>query len=255
MPKNSTAGLRPGEWITFRTKDGDQHGGELTYRQGKVVRAVDAEGRQYVTSSSHRGRKIQLKSVRAMSMGVFVLDTQLDKSWRSDRHAATFWEEYCRHAGWSFGSERVHSLADLQYVLGKRVIREPVILFNGHGHHGDGWRLSNGDCLGIEAELTPHPLNNHKLLLFSSCGIGSNAKLCRHLLDTFRARALVSYTANITDEICFLAEPALLQLFRYDSTPERATATVKMAFDPWKRVNAKHSKVFPIVCHSRNGIV
>ena len=108
------------------------------------MRIVDGRGRRYTTSPYEQGRKIRLTSIRGITMGVFVLDTQLDKGWRSKRQAAALWEEYCYHAGWTFGYERVHSLHDLTYVLKERTIKEPVLVFNGHGAMRDGWILSNG---------------------------------------------------------------------------------------------------------------
>lgn len=249
MPrKHITKHLDEETWVSFKTHDGESHRGWITAKDKRVVRVVDSHGRQYSTSPSERGAKIQFKSIRRVKMGVFLFDTQLDKQWTSERRGSVFWKEYCRHAGWSFAFERVHSLADLRYLLG-RAIQEHVIIFNGHGDRSNGWRLSNGDVLDKTTELAINEKNRHKLLLFSSCDIGANASMCLHFKKVFHAHAVIGYSATISDDFCFLAEPALLQLICHGKQPWEATEIVRMAFDPWKGLNHRHAKLFPIQCH------
>src|ERR1700730_1683376 len=122
-------------------------------------------------------------------MGISVLETHLDKGWRSRRQAARFWEEYCQSANWTFAWERVHSLADLNYVLGDRTIDEYVLLFNGHGSSSEGWHLSNGDRFNLDSALKVNDKNKHKVVMFSSCDIGLNEKLLRHYRNQLAALA------------------------------------------------------------------
>jgi hypothetical protein len=164
--------VEPGEFVKCLTHRGVPLVLRVTSSYGKVIRGVDKDGKQYTTSNKGKGQKIKFRSIRDRSFGVFVLDTQLAKGWRSKRQGARFWEEYCYHARWSFAYERVHSLADLNYVLGERTIGEDVLLFNGHGCSSGGWRLSNGDQFDALTSLKVNEKNKHKLVIFSACSIG-----------------------------------------------------------------------------------
>lgn len=242
------AGFEVGSWVSFKTADDEYHRGTVTQKHGKLVRIVDKDKRQYTTSQQSKGRKIQLKSIRAVPFGVFVFDTQLDKGWRSRRRSHVFWEEYCHHADWTFAYERVHSKPDIEYMLGKRIIKERVLLFSGHGSRGGGWVLSDGTCFDRKTTLKVHEKNRHKVVVFSSCEIGANASLMRHYKDVLGAAAVISYTDDINDSIAFLAEPALLQLLDAGQDPDSAVEKVREAFDNWKGINKKHAKQFPMVC-------
>jgi hypothetical protein len=112
--------------------------------------------------------------------------------------------------------------------------------------------ISNGEMLNATTKLKINEKNKHKLIIFSTCSIGQNASLCQSYLELFSAQAVVAYRTRVSDDICFIAEPAaLLQLFRYDpSHPVEAVEKVCQALDPWKIVNNKHSKKFPLVCYS-----
>ncbi len=145
--------VEPGKFVKCLTDRGIPLVVRVTSSHGKMIRGVDKDGKQYTTASNGKGQKIKFKSIRDTSFGVFVLDTQLDKGWRSKRQGARFWEEYCYHAGWSFAYERVHSLADLNYVLGERTIGEDVLLFNGHGCSSGGWTLSNREHISGDTIL------------------------------------------------------------------------------------------------------
>jgi hypothetical protein len=246
--KHITRHINADHWVSFETSEGKSHRGRITAKDKRVVRVVDSQGRQYSTSPTERGAKIRFKSIRALKMGVFLLDTQLDKQWKSTRRGAVFWEEYCRHAGWSFAFERVHSLADLSYIL-SRSIQEHVLIFNGHSNRSNSWKLSNGDKLDKTTQLKINDKNRHKVLLFSSCNIGGNEALCLRFKKLFQAHAVIGYSAPISDDFCFLVEPALLQLIQHGKQPWEATQIVRDAFDPWKGLNHPHAKVFPIQCH------
>lgn len=245
--------IERGRWVSFQTADGHHARGSVTASKGKTVRLVDSRGYRYTTSPGGRGRKIHLKSIRPVSMGVFVLDTQLDKGWRSRRQGARFWEEYCYHAdspSWDFGYERIHSLADLAYVLERRTIREHVLIFNGHGSTTKGWHLSNGDCfwpgaVGMD-RLRVNEKNRHKVVLFSACDLGKNAELMKWYRKTLGADAVVAYAGNMMDGICFLVEAALLQLIYSGHSPKDAVRRVRRSFDAWKGTNQKWSRSIPI---------
>jgi hypothetical protein len=248
--KHITRDIPKGNWVSFQTDAGESHRGHITEKHGRAVRIVDSQGKRYTTSRERRGEKIRFKSIRALQMGVFVLDTQLDKQWTSRRRGAVFWEEYCSHAGWRFAYERVHSLDDLRYILGNRVIQEHVLIFNGHGHRADGWQLSNGEKLDGNTSLKIHPKNRHKLIIFSSCEIGANARVCQALRQLFMAKAVIGYSSSVDDDFCFLVEPALLQLVaNTEKSPADAVALVARQLDPWKFINKKGATMFPMRCH------
>jgi hypothetical protein len=239
-----------GDWVKFTDAAGRPKRGHVSSAKGRTVRLVDLDGRQYSTSAAARGQKVSFSSIQSIDGGVFVLDTQLDRRWRHRRESARFWEEYCRHAEWKFGFERVHSLGDLEYFFFKRQIPYPVVILSGHGDGDTGWEMTNGDMLNIEADFRVAEKNKGKVLLLSACGIGKNARLCRHLKEVFGARAIIAYTNDVNDDICFLVEPALMQLlFETSHNPSKCVEIVREAFEPWKNINVARAKKFPLVCY------
>jgi len=199
-----------GDQVRFRY-EGEEHWGRVTRRVPRGLRIKGADGRGYTTTTG-RGRRIRANDLRHAAFGVFVLDTYLDRSLYSERQAADFWQSYCQAAEWSYGYERVHSLADLQYFLGRRRIREEVIVLSGHGHRDRGFKLTNGERIDVNTQLLVHPSNRHKVYLLSACQLGANSELCLTLLQKLSARAVVAYSRDIRDDHCFIAEPYLLQL-------------------------------------------
>lgn len=249
------------DWVSFETADGEYVRGAVTKVRKKAVRIVDSRGLRYTTSPHDQGRKIQWTSIRPISMGVFILDTQLDKGWRSTRQGASFWKEYCDHAGWTFGYERVHSLHDLRYMLRDRTIKEPILIFNGHGTPHGGWLLSNGQYFrpgadGME-DFDINGKNRHKIVIFSACGMGARTDLVAGYRDILGAEAVIGYRGDVSDAICFLVEPALLQLIALGTQAAKAVKMAKEAFRPWRAANAKGSHSIPITCfpdkHSPSG--
>ncbi|MCC5453153.1 hypothetical protein LMJ53_15640 [Rheinheimera sp. UJ51] len=150
-----------------------------------------------------------------MTISVRVFDTILDERKLKDtvsRNSADFWKPFCKSAGWTFSHERIHSFADLKYLMSRK-IKEDVIIFSGHGME-DGFYLSNGDMLNqeaIESILGEIPSKNHgKIIIFSSCYMGKSAGLCQSLKDYFGARTLFAYQHLMADRFCFLFESILL---------------------------------------------
>ncbi len=233
--------------VRFRTQDGEHLRGQITYSQNKVIRIVDDSNRRYTTASAAKGRKVQLKTIKGISQGVFVFDTQLDKGWRSQRRAAGFWEEYARHAFWTFGHERVHSLDDLRYFLERRTISESTLIFNGHSSQKGGFQFSNGERFDRSVTLTLNQKNRGKVVIFSSCCLGANQSLLEHYKTQLHAQAVIAYKSVVTDSIAFLAESALIQLLDIH-LPAKATAIVRESLAPWKGINQRGAKGFPIVC-------
>ena len=244
---NNAAQLRVGDPVRFRYR-GAEHWGRITRRARRNIRIKGADGRRFTTGEGH-GRRIRSADIRPAPLGVFVLDTHLDRSLYSDRQAADFWYRYCQAAGWSYGCERIHSLADLRYFLGRRSIREDVILLSGHGHRRDGFRLTNGERLRASTSLSLHPSNGDKLLLVSSCQIGADARLCRELLSKLRARALIGYTDAIRDDMCFIAEPYLLQLLAAGEDVARAVELVRDRMAALKTINRPGARRFPLAVY------
>lgn len=238
--------------VRFRTHDGRSMHGKVTMTKGKAVRVVDIEGRRYTTSPHGVGVRIQLKSIRPVWAGVFLFDTQLDRGCRSQRRGEVFWREYCRHAGWTFAYERVHSLSDLRYFLHDRTIKEPVLVFNGHGSSETGWQLSNRECLDADTEISVSPVNRDKVVIFSACGMGSNPTLCQSLKRKLGATDVIAYRTTIDDAIAFVAEPLLIQLLNAEYEPGKIgplVEKVRSVLDPLKTLNERNAKKFPLVCY------
>ncbi|WP_373047318.1 hypothetical protein [Vulgatibacter sp.] len=223
--------------------------GVVTYQRGRTIRLVDSHGRRY-TNARSKGANIALTAVRPIRFGLFVFDTRLDRSLASQRQAGRFWQEYCDCAGWSQGSERVHSLEDLRYFLG-RAIPGDVLIFSGHGHESRGFRLSNGELLDGRKKLEINPANHDKVVLFSSCQVGRTEKMAQRLRESLQARAIIAYSTDVLDDIAFVAEPLLLQLLAAGKSPTVATEMVAAALDPWKTLNQRRARRFPLVCYER----
>lgn len=238
------AKFRVGDGVRFRV-EGEEHWGQITRRMPRGLRIKSADGRQY-TMGAGQGTRLRQTDVRPAAFGVFVLDTHLDRSLYSDRQAADFWYRYCQAAGWSFGCERVHSLADVRYFLGKRRIREEVIVISGHGREQEGLQLTNGDRLDARTRLSIHPSNVHKLYLFSCCQLGANQLLCAALVRKLRARALVTYSSDVHDDICFIAEPYLLQLLSSSQSVQLAAEHVRTTLAALKTINEPGARRFPL---------
>jgi hypothetical protein len=243
---------KKGTRVRFRVEtDASVEGvtGVVTYQRGRTIRLVDSHGRRY-TNARSRGANIALKMVRPVRFGLFVFDTRLDRSLSSQRQAGHFWQAYCDCAGWSWGAERVHSLADLRYFLG-RAIPGDVLVFSGHGHDSRGFRLSNGEALDGRQPLEINPANHDKVVLFSSCRLGRSEKLASRLMESLHARALIGYSTDVLDDMTFVAEPMLLQLLAAGRSPRVATEMVAAALDPWKTLNQRRARRFPLVCYER----
>jgi hypothetical protein len=242
--------LSIGDAVRFKDARGQPGRGLITQKSGKTVRVVDDQGRQYTTSPTGRGVKIRFKSVKPVWAGVFLFDTQLTPGFRSQRRGEVFWREYCRHAEWTFGYERVHSLNDLSYFLEKRTIKEHILIFNGHGSGRSGWQLSNGQCLNGESDLAVSAANRGKVVIFSACNIGANRGLCVALREKLGASDVVAYRARINDDMAFIAEPMLIHLLNAEYKPGKVAHLVERvatALDPWKTLNLEGAKSFPLV--------
>lgn len=176
-----------GQEVRFLT-GAEERWGRVTSYYNNIIRLVDDFGNRYTNAKNQLGRRININSVRRMKKGVFVFDTHLDKSLYSNRQTADLWYRFCQSANWSFGYERIHSIADLKYFLEKRKISEPVLLFSGHGSKKGGWQLTNNEVLDKKASLKIQQANKHKILLFSACGMGSDSTTCEHLRQTLEAR-------------------------------------------------------------------
>ena len=97
-------------------------------------------------------------------------------------------------------------------------------------------------------EFEVHGKNRDKVVIFSACEVGARPKLLSGYRDLLGAEAVVGYRGDVTDSMCFLIEPALLQLIALGIKPARAVQTVKEALRPWRAANAKGSQSIPIAC-------
>lgn len=151
-------------------------------------------------------------------LSIRVFDTILDTSKIKDtvsRDSSSFWRPFCKSSGWGFSYERIHSISDLNFFLSRK-IKEDIIIFSGHGNT-DGFHLSNGDIFKPANEnLKPVPAKNaKKIIIFSSCGIGQNEKLCEQYKSYFNADAVFAYKHLMSDRFCFLNESILLTMMSH----------------------------------------
>jgi hypothetical protein len=189
----------------------------------------------------------------AMCLSVRLFDTIL--STRSgdsvSRNGADFWKSFCQSAIWEFHYERIHSLVDIELFFSRK-IREDVIIFNGHGSKTDGFHLSNGDILNGNHTFFIPPKNHDKILIFSACSIGNNAKLSNRLKEFFKAKAVFSYRKVVYDHYCFLNESILLAyLDRVHSHGrpfnEAAFADFQQHTNFMRFFNQNHARVHPML--------
>jgi hypothetical protein len=157
-----------------------------------------------------------------------------------------------------------------------------VLVFNGHGHHEDGFQLTNGETFGCQRsrddqfcigrcpesekkckhdpekdsdcdsfrDLKLKKDNAGKVIIFSSCLMGRNADLCRNLKGILQAEAVIAYSEEILDNLCFFAEPQLVSLILdHGLAPAAAVAQIRENMRPWKGDVAKWKKDYPLVCY------
>lgn len=256
--------------VKFKIHDGEWRRGKVTARGGRTYRLKDDNGRRYSTDAVNKTRKVKARSIAPLQFGVFVFDTKLDKSLKSQRQSGVFWEQYCNAppGRWSYANERVHSLVDLRYFL-SRSISQPVLIFNGHGDlNGRGWVLSNGeffnphprkdgswcmkggehDCAS-SPQLDLHRNNHKKTIILSSCLLGGQSDLCSRMLEALDARAVIGYKAEVYDRTCYLVEPLLVHFLAECDSAAAATSKVKRCIQPLSSKVQKGARSFPLVCY------
>jgi len=188
-----------------------------------------------------------------MFNGIRVFDTVLSSRNTKDtvsRNSADYWKVYCQASGWPFSHERLHSLADFEYFMSRK-IKEDVIIFSGHGSDGEGFHFSNGDVFYGQDEIKIHAKNHGKIVIFSSCLIGKNKALSEALKDSFNAEALFAYRHEMLDKFCFLNESILLtsiehQLERGKSFTENSFIDFVVNTEFLKNMNEKGVKSHPM---------
>lgn len=223
--------------------------GAITSKEGKLLRIKGDDGKIYVNTKKTGKRGVVVTNITRHNFGIMVFDTRLDRGFRSKRQAAHFFEEYALHAGWSFASERIHNIESLQYFMQKRKLPEEIIIFSGHGNETTGFSFCDGPMLNDDtSDIEPRKDNWGKILIFSSCLLGSNESLCMGLLKKFKAKALITYRTTMFDQYCFLAEIFLLQMLAHNAPPEKAVENVKDALKPMKNFIQKGIRSFPMVC-------
>ncbi|GAM10328.1 hypothetical protein OR1_02617 [Geobacter sp. OR-1] len=252
-----------GTRVSFAVK-GIQMRGQIIENSDGEIRIKGINGKLYSTDQRGRHTHFDRGTLQEESFGVRIFDTILDEKYNdtTSRQAADFWREFCFASEWDFAYERVHSIADIDYFFGSRVIPEPIIIFCGHGldktdqksGFEKGWILSNGETLdgGINNQngIRILPANKNKIIIFSACLIGKNTKMATNLKKLFNAEALFAYRTEIQDRICFLVEPFLLTLISEDariSAIPHHYETTKKSLAPLKNINQSHEKTFPLI--------
>ena len=185
-------------------------------------------------------------------ISIRVFDTILDGRHRSstDRNYADVWRAFSQLSGWKCYHERLHTLSDVGFFLG-RAIREEVVIFSGHGCMIDGLLLSNGEYMTPESvsEYAPKPKTKDKIVILSACDIGESDELCLAYKEAFQAKALFAYKHAMQDRYCFLYDSILL------TSIEKYGAT-KTMFESYqentlfmKNLNQKGVKKHPMVMY------
>ncbi|MEI7867467.1 MAG: hypothetical protein WCI11_06215 [Candidatus Methylumidiphilus sp.] len=184
-----------------------------------------------------------------MIEGVRVFDTILDSSNIKDTISRN-------SADWKFSYERVHSLSDLSYFCSKK-IKENVIIFSGHGNSTGGFYLSNGECFSPESDLSFPEKNHDKIIIFSSCLIGDNERLCLDFKKFFNAEHIFAYRHEMQDRFCFLNESILLTFFEHKTLTSFSHPNfTKKDFEDFqdktdfmKNMNESHRRLHPMVMY------
>ncbi|KAF0154820.1 MAG: Uncharacterized protein FD159_2432 [Syntrophaceae bacterium] len=222
--------------------------GTITSKKGRLLRVKGDDGKLYINTKKAGTKGAFVKNIKMQNFGIMVFDTRLDSGFRSKRQTAHFFEEYAYHAHWGFAAERIHNIESLKYFMEKRQIPGEIIIFSGHGHEKAGFSFCDGPMLNEETVIAPRKDNYGKILIFSSCLLGSNANLCMGLLEKFKAKALITYKTEMFDQYCFLAETFLLQILAHNEPPKHAVDLVNKALKPMKNYVQKSIKTFPMVC-------
>jgi len=243
--------LDEGDRVVFKAGGENMRGTVTAYREKGHLRIKGVDEKQYTTNKNENGCFVDKTDIQYEPFGIFVFDTALDDTDTTFRQSAVFWKEFCDASGWSFQYERVHSISDLKYFLEERLIDQSVLLFNGHGSKDLGWKLSNGELLNDQIiDFKPNNFNRNKLVIFSACEIGNNARLMQGLKNLFCAEALFAYNCSVYENVCFLIESLLLTYINDDYKAGKLVehyAAVCAGTDRLKTINRDNARIHPLV--------
>jgi hypothetical protein len=207
---------------------------EGAWQRGKVTR-IQPKLRRVVTDSGRRlvvpVQRLKLSPDRAL-----ILETRLDRNLRSRRAYGPMMQQWLRAFNVEALYEHVHTIEDMHRFLQKegRNVATRFIHIIGHGIDDSGSgkaalrltfeKLPLGERADIFAGLVG------KVIIFSSCWVGSDRGALRKIKQASGASAVIAYRISVNDWYTNVAEGLLYErLINSPNTPQTAVRLVTEA--------------------------
>ncbi len=189
---------------------------------GARVTQVKRQKRRIVTDLGER-KVVSTRSLWYPNDKFLMLESRLDRSLRSSRGQGSYIKELLSAYGSTLLYERVHTKEDLRRFL-QREGRQPnvrMIHFAGHGHGEQATiSLTFEDVPLLDLEPLFKGLKG-KVVLFSSCEIGSRKKIMSRLVERCELAGIVAYATEVEDSFSNLAEGMIYDRLILSADPLR----------------------------------
>ncbi|GMV80776.1 MAG: hypothetical protein AMXMBFR7_19600 [Planctomycetota bacterium] len=200
-------------------------------RVGARVTQVDRWMRRVVTDLGER-RLVHARTLGYPDNEIFLmLEARLDRSLRSSRGQGPFIQELLAGYDARLLYERVHTREDLRRFLRHegRLPNVRMIHFCGHGHREGTFSLTFED-IRLEENFDLFEGLAGKVVLFSSCEIGSLSETLQRLVDATGLAAVIAYRTEVQDTYANLADAMIYdRLLTSGATPRQIVKHVNAA--------------------------
>ncbi|MCZ7645459.1 MAG: hypothetical protein M5U26_09275 [Planctomycetota bacterium] len=200
-------------------------------RVGARVTKVERCLRRIVTDMGER-RIVHARQLNYPTRETFLmLESRLDRSLYSSRGQGEFIRELLHGYGARLLYERVHSKDDLRRFLRAEGRRPTVrmVHFCGHGHREGTFSLTF-DEVDLTQDVELFRGMRGKILLFSSCEIGSLGETLQALVREVELAGIIAYRTEVEDTFANLADAMIYdRLLSTGASPRQAVRQVNAA--------------------------
>ena len=193
---------------------------------GARVTRVERWKRRVITDLGER----KIVSARALwypNETFLMLEARLDRSLRSGRGQGAFIKELVGAYGAKLLYERVHTREDLRIFLQTEGRRPSVRLihFTGHGHGENGTISLTFEDVKLDDAVPLFKGLKGKVVLFSSCEIGSLGQVMRKLVREAELAGIIAYRTEVHDTYANLADAMIYDRLLLSSDSPRKIVT------------------------------
>jgi hypothetical protein len=215
--------FEPGERVIFE-KDGVRHRGRVSCMLNR---------RRGVVTDTGRRLQVPVTRLRYSPDRALILETRLDRSLRSRRTYAPMLKQWLSAYGVEALHERVHTREDLKRFLAKegRLVSTRFVHIFAHGEKArgrTGARLKlTFESIDLREEAALFGGLRGKVIIFSSCNLGSDLEALKAVKEASRAAVVVGYRVPVEDSYTNLHEALLYErLLRSRRSPLKAVQEV-----------------------------